>query len=67
MKLTPPNHMKIDTVVLNGCECEPFLTCDHRLMVEQPERVVAGARLIAAAVGAPRTVISRMAAALSLK
>lgn len=57
VKLVPPKNMPISAAVLNGCECEPYLTCDNRLMVEQPERVVAGARLIAAAVGAPRTVI----------
>lgn len=57
VKLTPPKEFDIDTVILNGCECEPFLTCDHRLMVERPERIVAGARYIAEAVGAARTVI----------
>ncbi len=57
VKLMPPKDMPIHTVILNGCECEPFLTCDHRLMVEQPERVVAGARIIGQTVGAKRIVI----------
>ncbi len=58
VKLAPAKHTPIDTVILNGCECEPFLTCDHRVMLESPDRVIAGARLIAAAVGAKRTVIA---------
>jgi electron transport complex protein RnfC len=57
VKLVPPKEFDIDSVILNGCECEPYLTCDHRLMLEQPERVVAGARIIAETVGASRTVI----------
>lgn len=58
VKLNPPHGLKIDTVILNGCECEPFLTCDHRLMLEQPDRVVAGARYIREMVGAKRVVIA---------
>lgn len=58
VKLAPSKHTPIDTVILNGCECEPYLTCDHRVMLETPQRVVAGARLIAEAVGASRTVIA---------
>ncbi|MHB8051046.1 MAG: electron transport complex subunit RsxC [Coriobacteriia bacterium] len=58
VKLSPPKGMPIDTVILNGCECEPFLTCDHRLMLEQPERVVAGARRIRDIVGAKRVIIA---------
>jgi Na+-translocating ferredoxin:NAD+ oxidoreductase subunit C len=58
VKLAPPKGSPIDTVIINGCECEPYLTCDHRVMLETPERVVAGARHIASAVGAGRTVIA---------
>ncbi len=57
VKLTPPKGMEVDTVILNGCECEPFLTCDHRLMLEEPERVVAGAQKIRDIVGARRVII----------
>jgi len=57
VKLSPPKDMNVTTVILNGCECEPYLTCDHRVMVESPERVVAGARIIAEAIGASRVVI----------
>ncbi len=42
VKLSPPPEKTIDTVILNGAECEPYLTCDHRLMLETPELVVKG-------------------------
>jgi len=58
VKLTPPKGMDIHTVILNGCECEPFLTCDHRLMLEQPERIIAGALRIRDIVGAKRVVVA---------
>ncbi|MDR7857050.1 electron transport complex subunit RsxC [Tissierella sp.] len=46
VKLSPPPEKKIDTIILNGAECEPFLTADHRLMLEMPEKVVFGLRAI---------------------
>jgi len=48
----------VDTVLINGCECEPYLTTDHRLMAEAPEPIVAGARLAMKAVGAKRCIIA---------
>ena len=36
VKLSPPKEKPIDTAILNGTECEPYLTADHRLMLEQP-------------------------------
>ncbi len=42
---------KVDTVILNGAECEPYITSDHRLMLERGEAVIGGARLLAKAVG----------------
>ncbi len=50
-KLVPPPQAKIDMVILNGAECEPYLTCDHRIMVERPDDVVQGLRLLMKAVG----------------
>ncbi len=41
----------VDTLVINGAECEPYLTCDHRLMIEHADEIVRGARYIAAALG----------------
>jgi len=46
VKLSPPPDKKIDTLLINGCECEPFLTCDHRLMLEQPEKLLRGVQLL---------------------
>lgn len=46
VKLSPPKEKKIDSVILNGCECEPYLTCDHRVMLEETEKIVGGLKLI---------------------
>ena len=53
-KLSPPPEKKLECVIINGAECEPFLTADHRLMIERPKDVVAGARLIMRAAGVSR-------------
>ncbi|PIQ08380.1 MAG: electron transport complex subunit RsxC [Ignavibacteriales bacterium CG18_big_fil_WC_8_21_14_2_50_31_20] len=45
-KLTPPKDKIIDYVILNGCECEPYLTRDYRLMIERPKDLIAGLKLI---------------------
>lgn len=50
-------HGSIHTVILNGCECEPYLTCDDRLMQEEPERILAGGRMLRDAVGAKRLIV----------
>ncbi len=57
VKLSLPEGKKVDTVVVNGCECEPYLTTDHRIMLEHPESVVMGARIIMKAIGASRVII----------
>ena len=46
VKLSPPPEAKVDTLILNGAECEPYLTTDHRLMIEHPHQVIEGARII---------------------
>ena len=46
VKLSPPSDKPIDTVFLNGVECEPFLTADHRLMLEKPDEILMGLRII---------------------
>ena len=51
VKLAPPEDKKIDTLILNGAECEPYLTADHRLMVEMPEKVACGAAIFARIIG----------------
>ena len=57
VKMRPPKEHRVDTVVVNGCECEPYLTCDHRLMLERPDDLIAGIRIALRAVGAGRAVI----------
>lgn len=47
----------VDTLILNGAECEPYLTCDHRLMIENTDEIVRGARLIAKALGGVQIVV----------
>jgi len=42
VKLSPPKEKSIDSFILNGCECEPYLTADHRAMVEQTEKILTG-------------------------
>jgi electron transport complex protein RnfC len=51
VKLSPPKEKPIDTVILNGAECEPYLTADHRLMVERPGEIVNGLKIIMKALG----------------
>ena len=46
VKLSPPPEKKIDTLILNGVECEPFLTADHRLMLEESERIIDGINIL---------------------
>lgn len=56
-KLTVPKERKIHTLVVNGCECEPFLTCDHRMMLELTDDMFRGIRYAMRAVGAERAII----------
>ena len=48
----------IHTVILNGSECEPWISCDEMLMREQPDAIVLGARILQRAVGAEQTLIA---------
>jgi electron transport complex protein RnfC len=49
VKLAPPRGKTIDTILINGAECEPYLTCDYRLMLERPEAILVGMRICMAA------------------
>lgn len=46
VKLSPPDNKPIDTIIINGAECEPFLTCDYRLLLERTGEVIEGAQLV---------------------
>ena len=54
VKFQVPEGKRIKVVLINGCECEPYLTCDHRVMLERPEAVVRGTEIIMASVGTAR-------------
>ena len=56
VKLTPPK--KVDAVILNGAECEPYLTCDDRLMIERSEEILKGLDLIMRALEADKAFIA---------
>src|SRR5579884_2718312 len=57
VKMKLPAGKSVDTIVVNGCECEPYLTTDHRVMVEEAGEVLHGARIAMKAMGAPRAVV----------
>lgn len=46
IKLNPPKDKNIDTIIINGAECEPYLTSDHRVMLEEGERIIEGIRIL---------------------
>lgn len=54
VKLVPPAEKKIDAFILNGAECEPYLSADHRLMLEMPEKVIFGLKALMKSVGVDR-------------
>jgi electron transport complex protein RnfC len=57
VKYALPEGKHIEHLVINGAECEPYLTCDHRLMLERPEALIQGAEIVRQRLGAKRTTI----------
>ncbi len=57
VKLSPPKDKPIDTVIINGCECEPLLNADYRLLMEFADHVLQGAELVRIATGAARIIV----------
>ena len=57
VKFSVPDGTKIRHLLINGAECEPYLTNDHRLMVEQPEDLLLGAEIVRKKLGAEETII----------
>jgi len=57
IKLLPPEGAVIETILINGCECEPYLTCDHRVMLEQTDSMILGIQMAFKALGAKRAII----------
>lgn len=57
VKLNPPADNKIDTLLLNGAECEPYLNSDNRVMLEYPEKVVEGIKIMMHILNVDRAII----------
>ena len=57
VKLCPPPDKKAEVLILNGAECEPYLTSDYRIMIEKPEQIVICAGIMQQVLGVPRAVI----------
>lgn len=57
VKLKIPPGKRIDTLIINGAECEPFLTNDYRVMLEQPQDIFTGIDYLLKATGAERAII----------
>ena len=55
VKITPPNP--VDILLINGAECEPYLTCDHRIMLEQADAFVEGCKLMSIALGGAKIIV----------
>jgi electron transport complex protein RnfC len=58
VKLSPSKEKKIDTLIINGVECDSHVADDHRLMVEHPEAVISGAKVIMSILGLNRSIIA---------
>ena len=57
VKLSPPPGMKAEVLLINGVECEPYLTADHRLMLEKGEEILVGTKILMKALGVDKAVI----------
>lgn len=58
VKLSPPKDKTIDVLIVNGAECEPYLTADHRIMLEKPDLVLLGTKAIKKALGVNKCYIA---------
>ena len=57
VKLNPSGDKKIDHLIINGVECEPYLTADHRLMLERAEEIIVGINIILHSLGIEKAII----------
>ena len=57
VKLTPPQGKTIEKLIINGAECEPYLTADHRLMLEKPAQIIDGLHLMMLALDVKEAII----------
>lgn len=57
VKLSPPQGKNIDTIIINGAECEPYLSSDHRVMLEDVNSIIMGLKIIMKVLGAEKAYI----------
>jgi len=57
VKLSVPEGKKVDLLIINGVECEPYLTADHRVMLEKADEMLVGIQLLMKALGVERAII----------
>ncbi len=57
VKLMPPPGKKAEVLIVNGVECEPYLTCDHQLMLEHGEEIIVGISILMKALSVDRAII----------
>jgi len=57
VKLVPPKGMKADVLLINGVECEPYLTSDHRLMLEKADEILVGTQLLMKALNVEKAIV----------
>nr|WP_320023886.1 electron transport complex subunit RsxC [uncultured Acetobacterium sp.] len=57
VKMAPPADKKIDVFILNAAECEPYLTADHRMMLEEGDRIVTGVKIMMKTLGVTKGIV----------
>ena len=57
VKLSPPPGNKAEILIINGVECEPYLTADHRIMLEKAEEIIVGVQILMKAIDVKQAVI----------
>ena len=58
VKLQPPKDKPIDSIIVNGCECEPYITTDQRMMVESADEILKGLSIMMQIIGCKRAYIA---------
>lgn len=58
IKLNPPKDAKIDTLLINAAECEPYLNADNRVMIENGEKIIEGIKIAAHILGVKKSIIA---------
>ncbi|MBL7876682.1 MAG: electron transport complex subunit RsxC [Cyclobacteriaceae bacterium] len=57
VKLSVPEGKHVDYLLINGVECEPYLTADHRLMLEKPKEIIVGIKILMKALGVQKAIV----------